>query len=72
MTIDLQLPKTITMTELIKRLQQITTDNTEVDWQDFLAWLELFCQQQGWDVEYHLPTDYSCAIFADDNCMLRL
>ena len=72
MTTDLQLPETITMAQLIQNLQQITTDEAGVDWPDFLAWLELFCQHQGWDVEYYLPSDHACAIFANDRCILRL
>ena len=70
MTVSLQFPETITMAQLIQRLQRITVDDRAVDWQEFLAWLELFCQYQGWDVEYDLASDRSCAIFADDNSIL--
>ncbi|MCB0168632.1 MAG: hypothetical protein KDI79_30675 [Anaerolineae bacterium] len=34
-------------------------------WQEFLTALECFCDGVGWSVEYHLPSDSSCAIFAD-------
>ena len=60
------------MAQLIQRLQRITVDDGAVDWQEFLAWLELFCQHQVWDVEYHSSSDYSCAIFADDDSILQL
>ena len=66
MTVSLQCPETITIAQLIKLLERITADGAEVDWQEFLSWLELFCQYQGWDVEYDLASDRSCAIFADD------
>ena len=72
MTVELKFQDTITMSQLLQNLQQITTDETGVDWSDFLAWLERFCHHQGWDVEYYLPSDYSCAIFADDSSFLRL
>lgn len=34
-----------------------------ISWEVFLAALELFCSEQGWDLEYDSVDDESCAIF---------
>ena len=66
MLLATQHQQTVTKKKLIKDMEILLTANKAITWHDFLDWTERLCALQGWDVEYHLDDDYSCAIFADE------
>lgn len=55
----------LTVSETVQITIQQADDDMASVWFAFVSAIEQFCAEQGWSVEYHLPTDFSIAIFAD-------